>query len=110
MNFDDRNLLANADPILLPTLFDSLGVEELMEYKVSLSGRVGGGNPGKMVLALANHPWIGAHPLYRGRSHHGEETEQGDKGEGGPDGNRSPKRNLVAGYGIGDDLRGELSC
>ena len=40
--FDDQNLVANAGLLAIATLSQSLGLQELIEEKVSLSGRVGG--------------------------------------------------------------------
>ncbi len=45
VSFDDPNLGANADLILVSTLSVSLGLEKLIEDKVSLSGPIGGANP-----------------------------------------------------------------
>ena len=58
--FDDQNLVANAGLILVSTMSESLGLEELMEEKVSLSGRVGGANPGRKLLTLIHAMTAGA--------------------------------------------------
>ncbi len=58
--FDDQNLVANAGLILVSTMSESLRLEELMEEKVSLSGRVGGANPGRKLLTLIHAMTAGA--------------------------------------------------
>ena len=58
--FDDQNLVANAGLILVSTMSESLRLGELMEEKVSLSGRVGGANPGRKLLTLIHAMTAGA--------------------------------------------------
>ncbi len=58
--FDDQNLVANAGLILVSTMSESLRLEELIEEKVSLSGRVGGANPGRKLLTLIHAMTAGA--------------------------------------------------
>ena len=58
--FDDQNLVANAGLIAVATLSQSLGLCELIEEKVSLSGRVGGANPGRKILTLVHAMTAGA--------------------------------------------------
>lgn len=60
VSFDDQNLVANAGLILVSTLSESLGLCELVEEKVSLSGRVGGANPGRKILTLVHAMTAGA--------------------------------------------------
>ena len=50
--FDDQNLVSNAGLFAIATLSQSLGLQELIEDKVSLFGRVGGANPGRKLLTL----------------------------------------------------------
>ncbi len=58
--FDDPNLVANAGLILVSTLSENLGLEKLIDEKVSLSGRLGGANPGRKILTLAHAMAVGA--------------------------------------------------
>ncbi len=58
--FDDPNLVANAGLILVSTLSENLGLEKLIDEKVSLSGRVGGANPGRKILTLVHAMAAGA--------------------------------------------------
>ena len=58
--FDDQNLVANAGLLAIATLSQSLGLRELIEDKVSLSGRVGGANPGGKLLTLVHAMTAGA--------------------------------------------------
>lgn len=60
VSFDDPNLVANAGLILVSTMSENLGLEKLIEEKVSLSGRVGGANPGRKVLTLVHAMTAGA--------------------------------------------------
>jgi hypothetical protein len=60
VSFDDPNLGANADLILVSTLSVSLGLEKLIEDKVSLSGSIGGANPGRKILTLVHAMTAGA--------------------------------------------------
>ena len=50
--FDDESLVANAGLILPATLMVRLGVEDVVNSKVCLSGRVGGARPGRKVATL----------------------------------------------------------
>ena len=58
--FDDPNLVANAGLILVSTLSGSLGLERLIEERVSLSGSIGGANPGRKILTLVHAMAAGA--------------------------------------------------
>ena len=60
--FDDPNLVANAGLLLVATLSERLGLEELIDATLSLGGRVGGARPGRKVLTLT-------HALCAGGSH-----------------------------------------
>ena len=60
--FDDPNLVANAGLLLVATLSQRLGLEELIDATVRLDGRVGGARPGRKVLTLT-------HALCAGGSH-----------------------------------------
>ncbi len=60
--FDDPNLVANAGLLLVATMSDRLGLEELVDATVRLEGRVGGARPGRKVLTLA-------HAMCAGGSH-----------------------------------------
>ena len=60
VSFDDPNLVANAGLFVIATLSESLGLRELVEDKVSLSGRVGGANPGRKILTLVHAMAAGA--------------------------------------------------
>lgn len=61
--FDDQNLVANAGLLAIATLSQSLGLQELIEEKVSLSGRVGGANPGRKLLTLIHAMTAGANHI-----------------------------------------------
>jgi len=50
--FDDPNLVANAGLILFATLANRLGLEQLVNDRVRLVGRVGGALPGRKILTL----------------------------------------------------------
>ncbi|MDP9440651.1 MAG: transposase, partial [Actinomycetota bacterium] len=52
MRFDDPTLVANAGLLLVATLAVRLGLEELVNKAVLLSGRVGGSRPGRKVMTL----------------------------------------------------------
>jgi hypothetical protein len=52
--FDDPKLVANAGLLLVGTLSQRLGLEELIDATVRLDGRVGGARPGRKVLTLAH--------------------------------------------------------
>ena len=60
VSFDDPNLVANAGLLLVSTLSGNLGLEDLIDEKVSLSGRVGGANPGRKILTLVHAMAAGA--------------------------------------------------
>lgn len=60
--FDDPNLVANAGLLLIATMSQRLGLEELVNATVRLDGRVGGARPGRKVLTLA-------HAMCAGGSH-----------------------------------------
>ena len=60
--FDDPNLVANAGLLLVATMSQRLGLEDLIDATVRLDGRVGGAHPGRKVLTLA-------HALCAGSSH-----------------------------------------
>ena len=52
--FDDPNLVADAGLLLVATLSQRLGLEELINATVRLTGRVGGARPGRKVLTLVH--------------------------------------------------------
>jgi len=52
VTFDDPNLVANAGLLLVATLVRRLGIEELCNETVRLSGRSGGFQPGRKILTL----------------------------------------------------------
>ncbi len=58
--FDDPNLVANAGLLLVSSLSQSLSLEKLIDEKVSLSGSVGGANPGRKILTLVHAMAAGA--------------------------------------------------
>ena len=60
--FDDPNLVANAGLLLVATLSQRLGLEDLIDTTVRLEGRVGGARPGRKTLTLV-------HALCAGGSH-----------------------------------------
>ena len=60
VSFDDQNLVANSGLLLVSTLSEILGLEKLIDEKVSLSGRVGGANPGRKLLTLIHAMTAGA--------------------------------------------------
>lgn len=60
--FDDPNLIANAGLLLVATMSQRLGLEELVNATVRLTGRVGGARPGRKVLTLT-------HAMCAGSSH-----------------------------------------
>ena len=51
---DDPNLVANAGLLLVATMSQRLGLEELIDATVRLDWRVVGARPGRKVLALAH--------------------------------------------------------
>ena len=52
--FDDPNLVADAGLLLVATLSQRLGLEQLVNATVRLVGRVGGARPGRKVLTLVH--------------------------------------------------------
>ncbi|MDP9389472.1 MAG: hypothetical protein M3Q48_16545 [Actinomycetota bacterium] len=52
VSFDDPSLVGNAGLLLVATLALRLGLEELVNKAVCLSGRVGGSRPGRKVMTL----------------------------------------------------------
>ena len=62
VTFDDPNLVANAGLLLVATLSQRLGLEDMIDATVRLDGRVGGAHPGRKVLTLT-------HALCAGGSH-----------------------------------------
>ena len=63
VTFDDPNLVANAGLMLPGTLAQTLGVEQVINDRVDLSGRVGGANTGIKAMTvisalLAGAEWI----------------------------------------------------
>jgi len=52
--FDDPNLVANAGLLLVATMSQRLGLEDLIDSTVRLDGRIGGARPGRKVLTLAH--------------------------------------------------------
>jgi hypothetical protein len=52
--FDDPNLVADAGLLLVSTLTQRLGLEDMIDATVRLDGRVGGARPGRKVLTLAH--------------------------------------------------------
>ena len=62
VTFDDPNLVANAGLLLVATLVKRLGLEDLCNSTIRLSGRTGGFQPGRKILTLV-------HALVAGASH-----------------------------------------
>jgi hypothetical protein len=60
VTFDDPNLVANAGLLLVATLVRRLGLEELCNETVRLSGRTGGFQPGRKILTLIHAMVAGA--------------------------------------------------
>ena len=60
VTFDDPNLVANAGLLLVATLVRRLGIEELCNETVRLSGRSGGFQPGRKILTLIHAMVAGA--------------------------------------------------
>jgi hypothetical protein len=60
VTFDDPTLVADAGLILPVTLMVRLGLEEVVNRLVRLTGRVGGSRPGRKVLTLATAILAGA--------------------------------------------------
>ena len=57
--FDDESLVADGGLLVAGTLFDRLGLEELMDEMLRLGDRVGGANPGRKVLSLVAAMLVG---------------------------------------------------
>jgi hypothetical protein len=62
VTFDDPNLVANAGLLLVATLVRKLGLEDLCNATIRLSGRSGGFQPGRKILTLV-------HAMVAGASH-----------------------------------------
>ena len=58
--FDDDNAVANAGIVLVSTLAGRLGIEQLADECVDLSGRPGAGNEGAKVMTLVSAMALGA--------------------------------------------------
>ena len=58
--FDDDNAIANAGIVLVSTLAQRLGVEQMADECVDLSGRAGGGNEGAKIMTLISAMALGA--------------------------------------------------
>jgi len=58
--FDDERAVANAGLLLPATLTSRLGIEQLVNETVDLSGRPGGARPGRKVLTLCHAMHLGA--------------------------------------------------
>lgn len=62
VTFDEPNLVANAGLVLIATLAKRLGLEQLCNATIDLSGRIGGYKPGRKILTLV-------HAMVAGASH-----------------------------------------
>jgi len=62
VTFDDPNLVANAGLLLVATLVRRLGLEDLCNATIALTGRPGGFQPGRKILTLV-------HAMVAGASH-----------------------------------------
>jgi hypothetical protein len=62
VTFDDPNLVANAGLLLVATLVRKLGLEDLCNATIRLTGRTGGFQPGRKILTLV-------HAMVAGASH-----------------------------------------
>lgn len=60
VEFDDERAVANAGLLLPATLAGRLGIEQLVNETVDLSGRAGGARPGRKVLTLVHAMHLGA--------------------------------------------------
>src|SRR4051812_28366237 len=58
--FDDENAVANAGIVLVSTLAGRLGIEQLADECVDLTGRPGAGNEGAKVMTLVSAMALGA--------------------------------------------------
>ncbi|MGH8997479.1 MAG: IS1380 family transposase [Acidimicrobiales bacterium] len=62
MAFDEEGLVANAGMVLVATLCQRLGIEQLTSSMLGMAGMVGGASPGRKVLTLV-------HTIVAGGSH-----------------------------------------
>jgi hypothetical protein len=60
VEFDDERAVANAGLLLPATLAGRLGIEQLVNETICLSGRPGGARPGRKVLTLCHAMLLGA--------------------------------------------------
>ena len=60
VEFDDERAVANAGLLLPARLAGRLGIEQLVNERVDLSGRAGGARPGGKVLTLCHAMHLGA--------------------------------------------------
>jgi len=60
VTFDDPNLVANAGLLLVATLVRRLGLEDLCNATIGLTGRTGGHQPGRKILTLVHAMVAGA--------------------------------------------------
>ena len=60
VEFDDERAVANAGLVLPATLAGRLGIEELVDETVDLSGRPGAARPGRKVMTLCQAMLLGA--------------------------------------------------
>jgi Transposase DDE domain group 1 len=60
VEFDDERAVANAGLLLPATLADRLGIEQLVNDSIDLSGGPGGARPGRKVLTLVHAMHLGA--------------------------------------------------
>jgi hypothetical protein len=60
VEFDDERAVANAGLLLPATLAGRLGLEQLVNETIDLSGRPGGARPGRKVLTLCHAMHLGA--------------------------------------------------
>jgi hypothetical protein len=60
VEFDDERAVANAGLLVPATLAGRLGIEELVDETVDLSGRPGGSRPGRKVLTFCHAMHLGA--------------------------------------------------
>jgi hypothetical protein len=60
VEFDDERAVANAGLLLPASLAGRLGIEELVDETVDLSGRPGGARPGRKLLTLCHAMLLGA--------------------------------------------------
>jgi hypothetical protein len=60
VEFDDERAVANAGLLLPASLAGRLGIEQLVNETVDLSGRAGGSGPGRKVLTLCHAMLLGA--------------------------------------------------